>query len=64
MNAAPREPFRISVRLFELGQGVATPGALEATTHAQRAKEPPGYLELVAHRACLSHYVKYVSPFN
>jgi len=28
--------FSVPIRLFELGQVVATPGALAATTHAQR----------------------------
>jgi hypothetical protein len=30
-----KEPFRVPVRLFELGTVVATPGALAATTHKQ-----------------------------
>jgi hypothetical protein len=32
-NDAEKQPFRVPVRLFELGMVVATPGALEATTH-------------------------------
>ena len=35
-NDASKEPFRVPVRLFELGTVVATPGALAATTHEQR----------------------------
>jgi hypothetical protein len=35
-NDAEKQPFRVPVRLFELGMVVATPGALEATTHEQR----------------------------
>ena len=31
-----KEPFRVPVRLFELGTVVATPGALAATTHEHR----------------------------
>ena len=31
-----KEPFRVPVRLFELGTVVATQGALAATTHEQR----------------------------
>jgi len=35
-NDTLKEPFRVPVRLFELGTVLATPGALAATTHEQR----------------------------
>jgi hypothetical protein len=35
-NDASKEPFRVPVRLFELGRVLATPGAMAATTQEHR----------------------------
>ena len=45
MTNNEKEPFRIPIRLFELGQVVATPGALEAC--------PPEHL-----KACLARHIR------